>query len=256
MSNVYSDKVLNACCLQNGRKLATMCIILCVISATSSQYSDFNEFQLPAKVCENVSNVEIRFRDYHAYYFATKTAYKNGTERTVNLSLPSMVPNGFIPKILKDSVKYCCPNVSVKFVLLENSTAVPVTFLAQRDVYHAVFRFYNNTMDRKKFVFYFPEFSQKDATNIYKFPRHFLPLVKSRGHAIIMLKSETKFGLTPAEVLMPSLPLLAVMFAFALLCGIVVWFLVSFHFLLLFSFATIAVVTQWLVYVFSSINNV
>ena len=71
-----------------------------------------------------------------------------------------------------------------------------------------------------------------------------------------MLKSETKFGLTPAEVLMPSLPLLAVMFAFALLCGIVVWFLVSFHLLLLFSFATIAVVTHWLVYVFSSINNV
>lgn len=222
MSNVCGKKLSKA-----GRKLATICIILCVISASAVKDFDFNQFQLPVETCGNVSNVEIRFLDYYAYYLTTKTAYENGTIRTVNRSSPSMVPNGSIPKILKDSANYCCPNVSIKFVWLENND-VPITFLAQRDVHHAIVSSYKNTIDSKKFVFYFPEFSQKDATEVYRLPRHFLPLIKSPGHAIIMLKSETKFGLTPDEILIPSVPLLAMLFTFALLFGVVVWFLVRF----------------------------
>ena len=220
------------CAFQSGTKCSSKFIVLCVIFS----WGDFSvaidaEFKLPNEYCESVGEMEIRFRDYYPLYLSTE-AYGNGSTHERNGSGESQpCRNGMVAKIMNESAKACCPNVNISYVSLRDTDVeYPISFLAQYEVFRHAIGTDNDTTDPKKFIFYFPEFSSKGATQVYGFSRPFLPMLKSPGHAVVMLTSEAKLGLSPSEILSPSLSLLALMFASALLFGLMVWFLVCFDF--------------------------
>ena len=213
------------CDFQRGSKSASVFIMLCMIFSRVAGDSDF---RLPFEYCQNVSEVEIRFNDYYAVYLSTSMNGKAATYGVNGSEKQEVDRNGMVVRIINEAVTACCPNVNVSFVRFGNREAkYPISTLAQRDVFRYTFRPRNNTIDPKKFIFYFPEFSDKGATEVYGYPRTFLPVVRSPGHAVVMLRSEGKFGPRPWEILRPSLPLLVLLLGFALVFGLVVWFLVS-----------------------------
>ena len=181
------------------------------------------DFKLPEIFCQNVSEVEIRFHNYYPIYLSRKTLGKRSVNDSGELEIND---RSLLAEIISESVKNCCPNVTLSFVWLgANESGLSVPYLAQRAVFrHSVNR---SNVDPKKFIFYFPEFSSTGAKEIYVNPTAFLPIVKSPGHAVIMLMSEAKIGLHANEIIRPSLPLLILMFASALVFGLIVWFLVS-----------------------------
>ena len=183
------------------------------------------ELGLPEEVCQNVSEIEVRFRDYYPYFLSGEVYDNNSTHfGKVSHNLGGH-QNGLVAKIIIESAKSCCANVSVSFASLgDDDASYPIAFIVQSEVLRS--SHHHSSVDPKKLIFYFPEFSGKGATQVYEYPRAFLPVLKSPGHAVVMLSSDAKFGLKAIEVLGPSLPLLGLMFIAALVFGVVIWFLV------------------------------
>ena len=208
----------------------TSVLPLCIFLADFLSVAGKIKVDLPNGVCQNVSEVEIRFRNYFAFYLSRETFGIDSSPGENKSEIFDTKINGIFADNIIRSAKKCCPNLTVNFVWIGGDTDAeyPISAVSQHDIFQHSFSSRKNETDPKRFVFYFPEFSTKGATNVYDFPRPFLPLLKSPGHAVVMLTSDALLGLSPDKILKPSLPLLALMFAAAIIFGIVVWFLVSF----------------------------
>lgn len=170
---------------------------------------------LSSDVCQDISEIEVRFRDYFSEYLGFHTELVQGEEF-------KYVEHGQVVGMLTESARMCCEKMNVSFVWLGNKKdKSPIQHLVKESVF--------TDTDSKKFIFYFPEFSDKGMTQVYRdaFPRPFLPVVKSPGHAIIMRAADAKKGLSAFEILKPSAPLITLLVTLAVVFGIAVWFLVS-----------------------------
>ena len=205
----------------------TSALLLCLFFADVLSVAGKIKVDLPSEVCQNVSEIEIRFRNYYAFYLSREAFGVASSPGENKSEIFETHRNGIFADNILRSARACCPNLTVNFVWIGGDTddESPISAVAQRDIFQHYFGSSKNKTDPNKFVFYFPEFSTKGATQVYGFPRPFLSLLKSPGHAVVMLTSDAMFGLSPNEILKPSLPLLALMFASAIIFGIMVWFL-------------------------------
>ena len=181
---------------------------------------------LPSTVCQNISGIEVRFYDYFPGYLGSYPAPVQGEEYKYNESgQGGEYKYNEVAEILTDSARMCCGNLNVSFVWLKNtnSVSVQIQYLVKADTL-------TTDNDSGKFIFYFPEFSEKGMRQVYEYTlrRPFLPVLKSPGHAVVMRTSEAKKGVEPIKTLAPSLPLIVLLFTMATFFGIAVWFLVSY----------------------------
>ena len=172
---------------------------------------------LPSTVCQNISGIEVRFRDYFSVYLGSYPAPVQGEEYKYNGS-------GHVAQILTESARICCGNLTISFVWLNstNSKSAQIHHHVKTDIW--------TDNDSGKFIFYFPEFSEKGMRQVYEDTsrRQFLPVLKSPGYAIIMRAAEARKGVAPIKTLAPSAPLILLLLSMAMLFGVAVWFLVSY----------------------------
>lgn len=221
------------------RNWLSITAIVCAIIFSAPIHCDFG-FSLPGKICQNVSEVEVRYRDYYPFYLSSKP--------------PQMARGrwkyqpGLLAKRITDAAKTCCPNVNVTFKWIGNvEPHKHVTLIAQREVLRSLLDKRNQSNSPQKFIFYFPEFTSGRVSEIYPYPTPFLSVLNSPGHAVVMLKSDAKRATSPGKLLAPSVPLVIVIFAAALIFGLAIWLLVSFDYMLcLFQFCRpLGVFFEW-----------
>ena len=180
------------------------CCVLILLSHLNPAQS-----YLEKEICDRISNVEIRYKDYYDVYLQ----YNEATQSVGNVSAFYVY--------ITSAVEGCCQGMPLNFTRLNSSKSdieeSALNALPTED----------NTSIPRPFVFYFPEFAANKEKIVYDFELTFVKLARSPGQALLMLTPESKQKVSFFHIFKESGAMLATMLTMSWFVGILGWITVS-----------------------------
>ena len=179
-------------------------VFVCLLLLVGCLPSSFGHM---GKACSLLTRVEFHFKSYFDFYF-DQTSTTN---------------SGLLYDTIKGALKLCCPGAIIQFLPLSHtkeSIQEIVTKVKGGD---------NSFHSQGIVKLYYPEFADEVTTDVYDGTTPFLRLLKSSGHAIIMVKPPPKERVFVGEIIVKSSAILMFLITFAWIIGILAWATVSYQ---------------------------